>query len=156
MSLPRYQEVSEVSIPIVEKDGAKVRVVAGEFDEVKGPVSEIAANPVYFDVRLSPATQFIQPIPEGHTALAYVYNGRGTFGLDKNNNGENIEAVHLVVFNDGGHLKVQAAPDASVRFMLIAGAPFEEPIVPYGPFVMNTEAEIKQALADLRNGTFVK
>jgi redox-sensitive bicupin YhaK (pirin superfamily) len=88
--------------------------------------------------------------------LAYVYHGRGTFGLDKNNNGENIEAVHLVVFNDGDQLKVQAPPDASVQFMLIAGAPFEEPIVPYGPFVMNTEAEIKQALADLRNGTFVK
>ena len=156
MSQPRYQEVSEDSIPIVERDGAKVRVVAGEFDGVQGPVAEIAANPVYFDVQLSPATQFVQPIPEGHTTVAYVFNGRGTFGLDADNLGENVEAVHLVVFNDGDQLKVQTPPDASVRFMLIAGAPFEEPIVPYGPFVMNTEAEIKQALADLRNGTFVK
>ena len=156
MSQPRYQEVSEDSIPIVERDGAKVRVVAGEFDGVQGPVAEIAANPVYFDVDLSPGTKFVQPIPEGHTTVAYVFNGRGTFGLDADNLGEDVEAVSMVVFNDGGQLKVQAPPDASVRFMLIAGAPFEEPIVPYGPFVMNTEAEIKQALADLRNGTFVK
>ncbi|MGB2909665.1 MAG: pirin family protein [Anaerolineales bacterium] len=156
MSQPRYQEVSEDSIPIVERDGAKVRVVAGEFDGVQGSVAEIAANPVYFDVQLSPATQFVQPIPEGHTTVAYVFNGRGTFGLDADNLGENVEAVNMVVFNDGDQLKVQAPPDASVRFMLIAGKPFEEPIVPYGPFVMNTEAEIKQALADLRNGTFVK
>lgn len=156
MSQPRYQEVSEDSIPIAERDGAKVRVVAGEFDGVQGPVAEIAANPVYFDVQLNPATQFVQPIPEGHTTVAYVFNGKGTFGLDADNLGENVEAVHLVVFNDGDQLKVQAPPDASVRFMLIAGAPFEQPIVPYGPFVMNTEAEIKQALADLRNGTFVK
>lgn len=156
MSQPRYQEVSEDSIPIVERDGAKVRVVAGVFDGVQGPVAEIAANPVYFDVQLSPATQFVQPIPEGHTTVAYVFNGRGTFGLDADNLGENVEAVNMVVFNDGDQLKVQAPPDASVRFMLIAGEPFEEPIVPYGPFVMNTEAEIKQALADLRNGTFVK
>lgn len=156
MSQPRYQEVSEDSIPIVERDGAKVRVVAGEFDGVQGPVAEIAANPVYFDVQLSPATQFVQPIPEGHTTVAYVFNGRGTFGLDADNLGENVKAVNMVVFNDGGQLKVQTPPDASVRFMLIAGAPFEEPIVPYGPFVMNTEAEIKQALADLRNGTFVE
>ena len=156
MSQPRYQEVSEDSIPIAERDGAKVRVVAGEFDGVQGPVAEIAANPVYFDVQLNPATQFVQPIPEGHTTVAYVFKGKGTFGLDADNLGENVEAVHLVVFNDGDQLKVQAPPDASVRFMLIAGAPFEEPIVPYGPFVMNTEAEIKQALADLRNGTFVK
>jgi len=156
MSQPRYQEVSEDSIPIVERDGAKVRVVAGEFDGVQGPVAEIAANPFYFDVQLSPATQFVQPIPEGHTTVAYVFNGRGAFGLDADNLGENVEAVNMVVFNDGDQLKVQAPPDASVRFMLIAGEPFEEPIVPYGPFVMNTEAEIKQALADLRNGTFVK
>jgi len=156
MSQPRYQEVSEDSIPIAERDGAEVRVVTGEFDGVQGPVAEIAANPVYFDVQLNPATQFVQPIPEGHTTVAYVFKGKGTFGLDADNLGENVEAVHLVVFNDGDQLKVQAPPDASVRFMLIAGAPFEQPIVPYGPFVMNTEAEIKQALADLRNGTFVK
>ena len=69
--------------------------------------------------------------------------------------GEFIEAVRLVVFGDGDSLQVQTAEDTSVRFMLIAGAPFNEPIVPYGPFVMNTQAEIQQAFVDLRNGTFV-
>jgi redox-sensitive bicupin YhaK (pirin superfamily) len=156
MSPPRYQEVNEDSIPVVESDGVKVRVVAGEIDGVSGPVSEIAANPVYFDVKLGPSATYKQPIPEGHTALAYVFMGQGTFGISSDNQGEKIDAVHMVVFNDGGLLQVQTPPDEGLRFMLIAGAPFNEPIVPYGPFVMNTEAEIKQALADLRNGTFVK
>ena len=64
--------------------------------------------------------------------------------------------MHLLVFGDGDYLKVQTGDKSAVRFMLMAGAPFKEPIVPYGPFVMNTEAEIRQALADLRSGNFVK
>jgi hypothetical protein len=88
--------------------------------------------------------------------VAYVFEGRGDFGLDAEGQGELVEAVRMLVFGDGDHLKVQAAPDSPVRFMLMAGAPFREPIVPYGPFVMNTTAEIQQALDDLRNGTFVQ
>jgi redox-sensitive bicupin YhaK (pirin superfamily) len=108
------------------------------------------------DVQLEPGASFVQAIPEGHTAIAYVFEGRGDFGLDDTGHGEQVEAVRLVVFGDGDHLKVQAGPESGVRFMLMAGAPFLEPIVPYGPFVMNTTAEIQQALDDLRNGTFVQ
>jgi quercetin 2,3-dioxygenase len=156
MSQPRYQEVNANSIPSVQKDGATIRIVAGEVAGVSGPVTEIAANPVYMDVQLEPGVSFVQSIPEGHTAVAYVFEGRGDFGLDKEGLGERVEAVRLIVFGDGDHLRVQAAPDSPVRFMLMAGAPFHEPIVPYGPFVMNTTAEIQQALDDLRNGTFVQ
>ncbi len=156
MSQPRYQEVNAETIPMVGKDGAKIRLVAGEVDGVKGPVTEIAANPVYIDVELEPGSTFSYPIPQGHTAVAYVFEGEAAFGVNEAGQGKLIEAVHMVEFSDGDHLQIQTTPDSGVRFMLIAGAPFNEPIVPYGPFVMNTPEEIQQALLDLRNGTFVK
>lgn len=156
MSQPRYQEVNAETIPIIEREGARIRFVAGEIDGVVGPVTEIAANPIYLDVQLDPGVTFNHPVPAGHTAVAYVFEGQGIFGLDDLEQGERIEAVRLAVFGDGDNLRVQATPDSPVRFMLMAGAPFNEPIVPYGPFVMNTSAEIQQALDDLRNGTFVQ
>ena len=156
MSQPRYQEVTAETIPMVERKGAEIRIVAGNIDGVVGPVTEISANPIYLDVQLDPGSTFDHPIPEGHTAVAYVFEGQGFFGLDEQEGGELIESVRLLFFGGGDYLRVQATPDSPVRFMLMAGAPFNEPIVPYGPFVMNTPQEIQQALDDLRNGTFVK
>ena len=156
MSQPRYQEVNAETIPTVDRDGATIRIVAGEIDGVQGPVTEIAANPVYLDIELGPGSSFSYPIPLGHTAVAYVFEGEGDFGVQDNGHGQLISAVHLIVFADGDSIQVQSTPDSGVRFMLMAGAPFKEPIVPYGPFVMNTAEEIQQALVDLRNGTFVK
>lgn len=156
MSQPRYQEVNAETIPMVEKEGAKIRLVAGEVEGIQGPVTEIAANPVYIDVELDPGSAFSYSIPRGHTAVAYVFEGEAAFGVDDQGQGKLIEAVHMVEFSDGDRLQIQTTPDSGVRFMLIAGAPFKEPIAPYGPFVMNTPEEIQQALADLRNGTFVK
>jgi len=148
MTTPRYQEVTAASIPSTMKDGATVRVVAGEFNGTVGPVTEIAASPLYLDVRLAPVSRFICPIPSGHTALAYVFEGAGNFS------GEAVESVRMVVFSDGDQIEVES--DTGVRFMLIAGMPFGEPIVPYGPFVMNTVEEIQQTLAELRDGTFIR
>ncbi len=156
MSQPRYQEVNAETIPLVEKEGTKIRIVTGEIDGVVGPVTEIAANPIYLDVQLDPGTSFSHTIPADHTAVAYVFEGIGNFGLDQHNQGELVEAVNLIVFGDGEYINVKATSESQVRFMLMAGAPFNEPIVPYGPFVMNTSAEIQQALDDLHNGTFVK
>jgi redox-sensitive bicupin YhaK (pirin superfamily) len=156
MSQPRYQEVNANTIPMVAKAGAQIRIVAGEIDGVQGPVTEIAAKPVYLDVELDPGSSFSYLIPLGHTAMAYVFEGEADFGLDNHGGGQLVSAVHLIVFSDGDSLQIQTTPDSGVRFMLMAGAPFKEPIVPYGPFVMNTPAEIQQALEDLRNGTFVK
>jgi redox-sensitive bicupin YhaK (pirin superfamily) len=162
MSQPRYQEVSAKEIPSVEQDGATVRVVAGEVFGVKGPVTEIAANPVYIDVTLAPGAKFSQEVPPGHTAVAYVFQGSGLFDHGEASSGESstnsteVSAVKMVEFESGDHVRAQAGSDAPFRFMLMAGAPFKEPIAPYGPFVMNTMEEIQQALADLRNGTFVQ
>ena len=156
MGQPRYQEVIDSEIPFVQNNGTAVRVVAGEYEGVQGPVGEIAAKPLYMDVTLQPGSSFNQPVPVGHTTVAYVFEGAGTFGLDKNNaNGSAIEADAMVIFSDGDEIRVTAAADSHLRFMFMAGAPFGEPIFPYGPFVMNTPEEIQQALYDLRNGTFV-
>jgi len=156
MSQPRYQEVSAGTIPVVEKDGIRVRMVAGEYEGVRGPVTEIAAQPLYMDVTLDPGKEFSLPIPEGHSAVAYVFEGQALFGLDHDGHGEHIQAVRMLEFEDGDHVRVQTGAGSPVRFMLMAGAPFREPIFPYGPFVMNTQEEIQQALTDLRNGTFVQ
>lgn len=156
MSEPRYQEVAASNIPAVKKNGTQVRVVAGEFEGVGGPVTEIAAKPVYMDVLLQPGTEFSHPIPAGHSAIAYLFEGEGEFGIDLDGGGETIAAVRMVVFGDGDHVRIRASENAEARFILIAGGPFREPIVPYGPFVMNTREEILQALDELKNGTFIK
>lgn len=123
--------------------------MAGEVDGVRGPVTEISAAPLYMDVKLEPGTRFVYPIPSGHTALMYVFEGVGEFS------GEVVESISMVVLNDDGD-QIEVKSETGVRFMLMAGAPFKEPIVPYGPFVMNTREEIEQTLRDLRNGTFIK
>ena len=149
MSQPRYQEVNSSDIPIIEQGGTKIRLVAGELNGIRGPVTEIAASPLYLDVKLGPASRFTYPVPRGHTTLAYVFEGAGEFS------GQVVESVCMLEYNDDGE-QFEAMTETGVQFMLIAGAPFKEPIVPYGPFVMNTVEEIQQAITDLRNGTFVK
>jgi redox-sensitive bicupin YhaK (pirin superfamily) len=153
MGMPRYQEVAADSIPSAGENGVRVRVVAGQFDGVLGPVTEIAAQPLYMDVTLKMGDEFSLPVPMGHTVVAYVFEGRGLFGYGMD---QNVEGVRMLTFGDGDLVLARAAPNSHVRFMLMAGAPFGEPIVPYGPFVMNTQAEIMQAMTDLRNGTFVQ
>jgi hypothetical protein len=154
-SQPRYQEVNAATIPTVDQGGVKVRIVAGKFNGVKGPVTEISAEPVYFDVTLGAGETFTHPIPRGHTTIAYVFEGEGTFGIDAAGNGSPASAVKMLVFGDGDSITIKAGAESHARFMLIAGAPFKEPIAPYGPFVMNTPDEIQEALHDLRAGTFI-
>jgi len=159
MSQPRYQEIAAQGLPVVEKDGARVRLVAGEFEGVAGPVTDIAAQPIYGEVALAPGAQVTLPVPAGHTAVAYVFEGNVSFGANGPSTSlrapQVVPAVRMVVLGEGDGLTARAHAETGARFMLIAGEPIGEPIVPYGPFVMNTEDEIRQALADLRSGTFV-
>ncbi len=156
MGRPRYQEVKAEGIPVVEAPGVRVRVVAGEYAGVRGPVTEIAARPLYLDAALEPGAELRVPVPAGHTAVAYLFEGEGEFGAGPGQPGEVAGAVRMILFEDGDELRARAAENSPARFMLIAGAPIREPIFPYGPFVMNTREEIEQALTDLRNGTFVQ
>ncbi len=158
MSRPRYQEVKAADIPGVDRQGVTVRVVAGELWGTRGPVTEIAAQPIYFEVNVAPGAEFTHPIPARHTVLAYVFEGEGWFGEESSpaSEGTKVSGVKMLSLVNGDAVRARAAGESPLRFMLIAGAPFKEPIVPYGPFVMNSVEEIQQALADLRAGTFIK
>jgi hypothetical protein len=154
MGQPRYQNIFADQIPRVSRaDGVKILVIAGEVDDVRGPVTEIEADPVYLDITVPQNAEFKHPVEKDHTAFAYVFEGQGLFG--GNNAEKTINHPRLVEFGDGDFVTVKAT-DQHVRFLLVSGKPLNEPIARYGPFVMNTQEEIQQALEDLRNGTFVK
>jgi redox-sensitive bicupin YhaK (pirin superfamily) len=150
MTTPRYQDVPSARIPeVAAPGGARVRVIAGNVDGVEGAVREIFAGPSYLDVDLPAGAAFEQPIARGHTALLYVYRGQIDVA------GKSVPSPRLAILGDGDVVRVRA-PAANARFLVLSAQPLEEPAVRWGPFVMNTEAEIRQALWDLRQGTFVK
>lgn len=151
MKSPRYQNVISSDIPNISENGISVRLVAGIYKGVSGPVSEIAAEPFYAEVKLSAGSEFSHSFPNGHTVLIYLFEGEGTIGSVTK-----VSSIKLIKLLDGDLVSVKANLGTDMRFMMIAGAPINEPIVPYGPFVMNTPQEIQQALVDLRNGTFVR
>lgn len=151
MTKPRYQEIPSGEIPEIEReDGGRIRVITGTVDGTSGPVSGIAADPIYLDVFVPAHTAFIQPIERGHTAFAYIFDGEAKFA----ENGTAISHPRLAVLGDGDYIKVVTA-EKPVRFLLVSGKPLHEPIARYGPFVMNTREEIEQALRELREGTFI-
>jgi len=156
MTRPRYQEVPAASIPDIHSPtGTRIRLITGQTDGVRGPVTDIAADPIYMDVSIPPQQSFVQPIMPGHTAFAYVFEGEGTFGVDASGRGTAVDQTALLVLADGDHLTVHTGKHHT-RFLLVSGKPLGEPIARYGPFVMNTREEIQQALKDLREGTFVQ
>jgi redox-sensitive bicupin YhaK (pirin superfamily) len=156
MTTPRYQNIATEQIPeIIREDGVKIRLIAGEVDGIHGPVTDIFAGPTYMDVLIPANGSFSYPIEQGHTAFAYVFMGEGVFGTDGGQKGETVTHPRLAVLSDTGVFEARATA-SYVRFLLISGKPLKEPIARYGPFVMNTQAEIQQALRDLKNGTFVQ
>lgn len=149
MTRPRYQGILASEIPEVEiEGGTRIRVITGTVSGVSGPVSGIAADPVYLDVSVPAHASFTHQIARGHSAFAYVFEGEAAF------DDQHISHTRLVVLGDGDYVKVATA-ESPVRFLLVSGKPLNEPIARYGPFVMNTREEIEQALRDLRQGTFV-
>lgn len=155
MTAPRYQEIRSDRIPQVKsKAGVTIRVICGTVEGISGPVTEIAADPTYLDIFVPPNTEFRQPIPRGHAAFVYVFEGEARFGETGNGAGDPISGPRLVVLGDGDFLPVSTG-SASARFILLSGKPLNEPIARYGPFVMNTKEEIEQTLYELRMGTFV-
>ena len=172
MTKPRYQDVPAAVIPeVVDDDGTRVRVITGDFWGKKGPVEGVAADPRYLDVFVPPGKRKTLPVEVGLHAFAYVFEGSGTFSgasqpfgvLTEKENGDGSETLvrestgnrSLVVFDSGDEVTVQAG-DEGIRFLLVSGKPIEEPVAWYGPIVMNTQAELQQAVAELRNGTFIK
>jgi quercetin 2,3-dioxygenase len=151
MTAPRYQDIEPSAIPEVAlADGTRVRVLAGAVNGVVGPVSAVATEPVYLDVALAPGGRFEHELPAGHTAFAYVYEGSAVIGNPPA--GKEVARGRLAVLSAGRRVAVGAT--AAARFILVAGRPLGEPVVKYGPFVMNTADEIRQAVRDYQSGRF--
>ena len=152
MIAPRYQNVNANEIPAVDREGgAKIRVIAGEVDGVVGPIGSIAAEPTYLDVSIEAGGSFSLPIPRGHAAFAYVFEGEGKFGPEN----RVVRGPKLIVWEDGDSVEARGG-ESGVRFLLVSGKPLNESVARYGPFVMNTQAEIQQTLRELQAGTFAQ
>ena len=149
MTAPRYQDIAPEQVPEVTRDGAIVRVIAGEFGGVRGAVAGIATQPLYLDVRLNRGASLDIPIAAGHSAFAYLYEGQARVGGDA----QTIVRGDLAVLAGDGPVTLTAA-DAPARLILVAGKPLGEPVTKYGPFVMNTPQQIMEAVEDFRAGRF--
>ncbi|MDF1872908.1 pirin family protein [Vannielia sp.] len=171
MTAPRYQDMEGSELPeIIDDDGTRVKVIIGEFWGRKSPVDGIAADPQYLDIQVPAGVKKTFRIDTYRRAFAYVFDGSGRFAdasqpagvlLEKEVRGEEVNIRDmsgdrtLVRFGTGDEVTVQAGPEG-LRFLLISGAPIKEPVAWHGPIVMNRPEELRQAMADLRNGTFVK
>ena len=152
MTSPRYQDIASAAIPELDlPGGVKVRLIAGHLGSISGAVTDIFADPTYLDVTLPPGASFTHTDPADHNVFTYIFRGKGLFGATHSA----VEAPQLVIYDRGEVVNVQAM-EAGARFLLVSGQPLGEPIARYGPFVMNTNAEIEQILMELRNGTFIK
>jgi len=148
MCAPWYRDIPSAALPEYEKDGVKVRVIAGSSDGVAGAVQREGTLPLYLDLHLAPGALFEQTLPDLHNAFFYVYRGKLQSG------GVEVPAGRMAIMaNDAGSdgLRLQAL-DEPTRVILVAGRPLHEPIAQYGPFVMNTQAELQQAVRDFQNG----
>ena len=152
MTAPRYQEVKSGDIPVVtDDDGTQVRIVCGNFWNTKGPVDGIAADPVYLDVSVPPGKAKTLPVETTRHAFAYVFAGSGKFGNASDPAAGNRS---LVLFDRGDEVTLQAGEEG-MRFLLVSGQPFEEPVAWQGPIVMNTREQLRQAFEELEKGTFL-
>ena len=171
MTDPRYQDIAGNDVPqIIDDDGTVVKIITGNFWGKAGPVDGIAANPLFLDVSIPPNGRKTLPVDTRANAFAYVFAGQGSFvdastpvgvRVEKEVAGQELNIRDmtgnrtLVRFGNGDDVTVQAGPDG-VRFLLIAGRPLQEPVAWHGPIVMNTRAELQQAMRDLQNGNFIK
>lgn len=170
MTDPRYQDIPSAEIPeVADDDGTRVRVICGEFWGMKGPVNGVAADPRYLDVFVPPRTRKELKIETERNAFAYVFSGSGTFRdasspravLTDKVVDPNAAPVYdarnhsLVLFDRGDAITVQTGEEG-MRFLLVSGKPIEEPVAWYGPIVMNTQEQLRQAIAELHTGAFIK
>jgi quercetin 2,3-dioxygenase len=148
MTAPRYQDIPGADIPEVALGpGARARVLVGVAGGVAGPVTDVATEPVYFDLHLDPGASYTAVLPENHNVFAYVYAGEAKIGAAATS----IARGELALTTQGATLPVTAGHDGA-RLIVVGGRPLNEPVARYGPFVMNSVDEIKQAFADYQAG----
>jgi redox-sensitive bicupin YhaK (pirin superfamily) len=149
LSDPAYQEFSATAIPEMAQGGERVRVLAGEYSGTRGVIDDPATDVLYLDVALAAGADFSMPLADSRNAFVYVFEGSARLG------GEALAQHTLAVLGKGDQVGV-AAGEGGARFILVAGRPIGEPVVQYGPFVMNSREEIEQAFADYRDGRLVR
>jgi redox-sensitive bicupin YhaK (pirin superfamily) len=147
-----YRDIPPSEIPTVALDGGgTAKVIAGSLGEVDGPINprgaRISTDPTYIDVELPPGATFRAPVAVGYTAFVYAFEGAIEVG------GTPLRTQQAGALGDGDTVEIAAGPDGA-RFILLAAKPLREPVVQYGPFVMNTQEEIEQAIADYQRGNF--
>lgn len=152
MMTPRYQEFGPAAIPVEQRDGSQVRVVAGTTSRgTQGPVRELITDVIYLDISLDAGARFSEPLPTGHAAFIHVVEGHlvvvGGGGITSR-----VNAGDIAILGQGECVELKA--EDSVRLLLLAGQPLREPVAKGGPFVMNTHAELQQAYSDYRSGKF--
>ena len=170
MTAPRYQEVKAPDIPVVtDDDGTEVRIICGSFWGKTGPIDGVAAEPIYLDVSVPQGKRKTLPIETTRHAFAYVFAGSGDFCNASGPLAVPTESVgwldtappaqaenrSLILFDRGDEVTLQAGEDG-MRFLLVSGKPIQEPVAWYGPIVMNTQAELRQAFEELDRGTFLR
>jgi len=156
MCEPRYQDIPASAVPVRILDGGvTVRVIAGQSSDVIGPVQDIITEPIYLDVAIPLGCSFQQKIPEGYNACCYVFEGEAIIGANTTSIDSAVGIGRLVVLSDGDSVSIQAAACAT-RLLLLAAKPIGEPVARYGPFVMNTQAELVQAAEDFKRGEFTQ
>ena len=171
MTAPRYQDVPSTEIPeVIDDDGTRVKVIVGEFWGRRGPVDGIAADPQYLDIFVPAGVRKTFKVETERHAFAYIFEGSGSFRdaskpfgvrVEKEVNGEELHLRDLsgnrtlVHFDRGDEVTVQAG-DTGIRFLLVSGKPLKEPVAWHGPIVMNTGDELREAIRDLQNGTFIR
>ena len=151
MSKPEYIYIDSNKMSLHKDYDKQVKVIAGKFEKAIGPVKEHNLNPIYFDVELKKEKKFNFNLPSTHNSFIYLINGEIEIGNIKHNN---LKDSTLVLLTKGESLQVRAKSKA--KFLVVSGKPINEEIARGGPFVMNTKAEILQAVQDYHNGTFVK
>jgi hypothetical protein len=153
MCKPRYQDIDPEKIPVVERaDGIRVKVLAGSFEGTTGPVAAVATEPLYLDIALPADGTLEVAVPAEHNAFAYVFEGAAAIGAGAEASA--VQKGEIAVLSLGGAVRF-AADGRDARLILVAGRPLREPVAKYGPFVMNTPDEIRQAIADYQAGRFV-
>jgi quercetin 2,3-dioxygenase len=148
MISPKYRGIKNNEIKIVKKEGLEVKVIAGEYEGTKGPVTDLIIDVTYLDITLDKNQQFNFAPKKDYTAIFYVVEGNGTFSTVKVNKNQ------LILFRDVDNIVISS--DVKLRFILVSGKPLKEKIAWGGPIVMNTEEELQQAFKELKDGTFIK